>query len=656
MRLAVAKVCILGMALIFSGSVFAKTYTVEDFFKNPKYTQMTVSPNGKYLAALAPAKVKNDIARRNIAIIDLKDRNKSKFVTALEDQDVAGFTWVSNDRLVFFVDADGREALAMYAVDRDGGKIKTLIDPVGKDESKSAAGMPSPGILDILEDDKRHILVSYDKRKIGEPDVYKVNLKNGGMKMVLRNPGKVAGWMVDHDSRIVGGMKQDGLMNHILYRTDEDEEFQTLASFRYDDPKGFTPVALDYDNKTMYVASNKDHNTAAIYTYDPDTRTFGEEMFHHADVDAGGMLMSEKDKKVLAFTYVSDKPRWVGVDEEYTALRKSLEATFPGKQVNITSQDKAENLHVITVSSDTDPGEYYLFWKDEKKLEPLAKRMEWIDPADMSPMKSIKYTSRDGMTIHGYLTLPRDSDGKNLPLIINPHGGPWARDVWGFNSEHQFFAQNGYAVLQMNFRGSTGYGLKHLRAGNREWGNTMQHDITDGVAWAVEQGIADPERICIYGGSYGGYATMAGMTFTPELYKCGVNYVGVTDIALLFKTMPKRWELQRDQMITQVGDPKTEREFLDERSPINHVDKIQAPIFIVHGRRDPRVSIQHATDLKSEMDKHDKSYQWMVKNNEGHGFRKEENRIELYTEMIKFFDKYIGDNSNGQKFAGDATP
>jgi dipeptidyl aminopeptidase/acylaminoacyl peptidase len=303
---------------------------------------------------------------------------------------------------------------------------------------------------------------------------------------------------------------------------------------------------------------------------------------------------------------------------------------------------------VISVSSDVNPGGYFLFSRDKGSLEPLVDRMPWIDAGDMAQLKPIKYTSRDGLTIHGYLTLPKDSEGKNLPLIINPHGGPWARDTWGFNPEHQFFAARGYAVLQMNFRGSTGYGRKHLEASYKKWGREMQNDISDAVAWAVEEGIANEERVCIYGGSYGGYATMAGMTFTPDLYKCGVNYVGVTDVELLFKTMPKRWNLGAETMKAQVGDPETEKEFLAEISPLNHVDQIKAPIFIVHGRKDPRVNIEHATQLKKEMDKHKKAYEWMVKNNEGHGFRKEENRIELYTAMGEFFDKYIGeDGSSG---------
>lgn len=623
--------------------VIAKNnYTVEDFFRNARYSNMQLSPNGKYLAAIAP-----QTNRRNIAIIDLEDRSKSSFITNLNDQDVAGYSWITNDRIIFAVDADGQEALAMYAVDRTGGKIKTLIDPLGKDAGKGV-GLPSPGVLDPLEDEPKYVLISYDARKVGSPDIFKMNIKTGSRKMVERNPGDVQGYMTDHDGKIRMALAQDKLFSEVRYRETEESEWRVLTRYRWDDPNGFAPMAFDYDNQTLFVSSGKDHDTSAIYRYSPSTGEFGEQIFHNPNVDAGGLMFSDKRKKLLGATYYTDKPQWEGMDEQFTRMLKSLEASFPNRTVNISSLTKEEDLAIVTVGSDVAPTEYYKFDVENKKMEFLAASMDWIDPTDMAERRPISYTSRDGLTIHGYLTIPNGSEGKNMPLIINPHGGPWARDTWGFNVEHQFFANRGYAVLQMNFRGSTGYGRKHLESAYKQWGKTMQDDISDAVQWAVDEGIANKERVCIYGGSYGGYATMAGMTSTPDLYKCGINYVGVTDIALLFETMPKRWNLGAEQMKQQVGDPKTESEMLAEASPLNHVENIKAPIFIVHGRKDPRVNIKHATLLRKQMDKHNKAYEWMVKNNEGHGFRKEENRIELYTAMGKFFDKYIGeDGSSG---------
>jgi len=259
----------------------------------------------------------------------------------------------------------------------------------------------------------------------------------------------------------------------------------------------------------------------------------------------------------------------------------------------------------------------------------------------MAEMRHIKFSARDGLEINGYLTLPAGAEAQNLPLILNPHGGPWARDFYGYNSEIQFLANRGYAVLQVNFRGSTGYGTEFLDAGNRQWGLAMQNDLTDGVAWAVNEGIADPERICIYGGSYGGYATMAGLTYTPELYKCGINYVGVTSISLLFKTMPDAWEAGRPQMEWRIGDPKQDKDFLEDRSPLNHIERIQAPLMMAYGKRDARVDLSHALRAEKELKRHEKTYQLMIKIDEGHGFRKYENRMDYYQMMEEFLEKNL---------------
>ncbi|MCW8876145.1 MAG: S9 family peptidase, partial [Kangiellaceae bacterium] len=268
-----------------------------------------------------------------------------------------------------------------------------------------------------------------------------------------------------------------------------------------------------------------------------------------------------------------------------------------------------------------------------------------LKPEFLSEMKPFKFTSRDGLTIHGYLTIPRDSEGKNLPLIVNPHGGPFGvRDSWGYNPEHQFFASRGYATVQVNYRGSGGYGRNFEQAGyGGKWGAEMQHDITDAIKHLVKEGTVDPKKVCIYGASYGGYATMAGLTFTPDLYQCGINYVGVTDVGMLFTTMPKHWEPLKEVMKVQIGDPE-DKELMDRMSPLAHVDKIKAPLMIVHGAKDPRVVKKHATELRSALEDRGielNDDEWIMKLNEGHGFRKEENRIELYQKMEKFLAKHL---------------
>ena len=364
-------------------------------------------------------------------------------------------------------------------------------------------------------------------------------------------------------------------------------------------------------------------------------------LFEHPDVDVGGISISDVTKKPIATGYYTDKPQVHYFDEEWDAQQQGINQALPGTINSFTSVTRDESKTIVTAWNSTQPPKYYLYDRAKSSLEELVASQPWVNPDEMAPMQSVQYTARDGLKINGYLTLPKGSDGKNLPFIINPHGGPQARDGYGYSPETQFLANRGYAVMQINFRGSVGYGMDFVDAGNRQWGLKMQDDITDAVAWAVREGIADPERVCIYGGSYGGYAAMAGLTYTPELYKCGINYVGVTSIPLLFKTLPDAWEAGRPQMEWRIGNPKTDKALLEDRSPINHVEKIKAPLMMAYGKRDARVDLSHATRLERQLKKHKKDYQLMIKIDEGHGFRKYENRMDYYEAMEAFLKKNL---------------
>jgi dipeptidyl aminopeptidase/acylaminoacyl peptidase len=605
---------------------------VELFFKNPRFGGVTLSPDGKYAAALVGAK---DTGRRNLMLVDLADPRKSRFLTNLKETDIQDFFWKGNDRLVFSLDSDGNESRGLYSVDT-GEKplIRVLIDAKKLETGRSA------DTIDELEDSPDEILVQYNQRDVRYPDVYRLNVINSKLTMAARNEGDVIGWFPDRQGVIRGAYKVKGRDQEVLYRSSADAPWQTLSKTTFPEA-GWQPRAMDFDGRTMYISTNVGHDKAAIYKYDPETKTQGELVYKNDKVDAGGLIFSDKEKKLIGVTYNDDKVHRVYTDAAWAALMKGLEDQFPGQEVGISSMTKDEMLMTIAVFSDTDPGSVYLFDRAKNSLKFLVRGRPDIDPKKMSPMKPFEFTTRDGLTVHGYITIPKDAKGP-VPLIVNPHGGPFGvRDNWGFNPEHQFFAQRGYASMQVNYRGSGGYGKTFHDAGFKKWGREMQNDLTDAVKWAIAQGHADASKVCIYGGSYGGYATMAGLTFTPELYKCGVNYVGVVDIPLLFTTMPKYWEPQKDVMKFQIGDPETEKQLLHDASPLNFVQKIQAPIFIVQGGKDPRVVRKHAEYLRSAMDKHDKPYEWLMRENEGHGFRKEENRLELYTRMGDFFAKHL---------------
>jgi dipeptidyl aminopeptidase/acylaminoacyl peptidase len=345
-------------------------------------------------------------------------------------------------------------------------------------------------------------------------------------------------------------------------------------------------------------------------------------------------------------------PEQVYLDERWKGIMAGIDQALPGAINGITSIDEEETVGVVVSYTSQQPPVYYLYDFENNALEWLADSRPWIKAEQMAEIKPIEFTSRDGMTMHGYLTVPKGSDGKNLPLVMHPHGGPEARDGWYFNPAIQFLANRGYAVLQVNFRGSTGFGHEHWKSSKKQWGQTMQNDVTDAVMWAIDQGVADKGRVCIYGGSYGGYATMAGLTFTPDLYQCGINYVGVTDLPLLFKTAPDAWGASMERFKDMVGDPKKEKEFLEEWSPSNHADKIKAPVFMAYGLNDPRVNIRHARVMEDAMEDNNVEFELMVKKDEGHGFRKTENQHDFYGRM----ETFLAENLNPDQEVQQANP
>lgn len=633
--------------LTFTQLVHADTskIPVENFFKNPEFSSLQLSPNGKYIAVISP--VNN---RRNIVVLETDGLKNIRPLTGLTDQDVRGFYWANDRDIIFTLDSDGNEAFSIYKIDtkRKKNNVVKLVGAV-----VGSSGIRSAATVHTLPDDPDHIIVQYNGRKVSAPDLYKLPLdskwsenrdRNSKMEMIARNPGDIQGWILDHDGDVRGAMSLNGLTGKYLYKEKGEEDFRVLREFNVLE-EGMSPLGFDFDNKTMFVVSNEGRDKAAIYKFDPVENKLGELVFAHDTVDVSGLMLSRHRQKLLGVSYFDEYPEEVYFDQETANMMNALQASFVGKRVNITSQSKDESLNIVYVSNDNDPGRYYLYDKSKNSLTYLVPSMEWLKPEQMSHMKPIEFVSRDGLTIKGYLTIPKGSDGKKLPLIVNPHGGPFGvRDYWGFNPEHQFFASRGYATVQVNFRGSGGYGRNFEQAGyGGKWGAEMQNDLTDAVKYLVDSGVADPDKICIYGASYGGYATMAGLTFTPDLYACGVNYVGVTDVGLLFESMPKHWEPQKDIMKIQIGDPE-DTELMKRMSPLAHVDKIKAPLMIVQGAQDPRVVKQHAEDLRDALEDRGITLsddEWIMKHNEGHGFRKEENKIELYTKMEKFLAKYL---------------
>ena len=599
---------------------------LEDFFKNPEKSSFQLSPDGKKIAYMKPWEEGNRMM--NVYIKTIGD-NQEKRITNASNRSLYGYFWLNDDRIAYIQDKGGDENIHIYAVNIDGTNDLDLT-PFENIQAR---------ITDDLDEDPDHMIVSINNRDPRVHDAYRLNVNTGQLSLIAENPGNIMGWMTDNDGKLRIALTSDGVNSSILYREEESDPFLPILTTNF--KVSVSPLFFTFDNKELYVSSNRNRDKSAIYKFDLNTAKETDLIFEHDEVDVSGLIRSKKRKVLTAVSYYTDKRKIHFLDDWREKLQNNLESKLKGVEVAISDISKDETKAIIVTFSDVSRGTYYYYDIEKDELTKLADLSPWLDPNHMSEMKPIKYTSRDGLTINGYLTIPKGSNGKNLPVVVNPHGGPWARDRWGFNPEIQYLANNGYAVFQMNFRGSTGYGREFWEKSFKQWGKTMQDDITDGVQWLIEEGIANPDKIGIYGASYGGYATLAGLTFTPDLYACGVDYVGVSSLFTFMESMPPYWELYRDMMYEMVGHPEKDKELLASSSPLMHVDKIKVPLFIAQGANDPRVKKSESDQIVEALKQKGIDVPYMVKDNEGHGFYNEENRFDFYREMSAFLEKHL---------------
>ncbi len=601
----------------------APKIAMEDFFKNPEKTAFRLSPNGEYFSYLAPWE-----KRLNVFVQKIGADNAIR-ITSEKDRDIAGYLWKGNNRILFLKDTGGDENFQLYGVNIDGNDLKglTVFEKVRTE------------LIDDLKDVEGEIIVGLNKRNPQVFDPFRLNVVTGEMAQLAENPGNIVSWMTDHDGKLRLATTSDGVNQTILYRETEKDKFKPVLTTSFKET--MSPQLFTFDNKMLYALSNLGRDKNALVKFDPATGKETEVLFETQEADIEGIDYSRKDKKLLSVSWTTDLEKEHFFDKDTESMKKKLDEKLPGYHVAIGSTNLAEDKFMVRTYSDKTRGAYYMFNKVSGDLKKLADLSPWLNEKDLCDMKPISYKSRDGLAIQGYLTLPKGYDPKNLPVVINPHGGPWARDYWGFNPEVQFLANNGYAVLQMNFRGSTGFGKAFWESSFKQWGRTMQDDISDGVKWLTDQGIADPKRVAIYGGSYGGYATLAGLTLTPDLYAAGVDYVGVSNMFTFMKTIPPYWKPMLDMFYEMVGNPKTDSLKLAEVSPAFLVDKIKAPIFVAQGANDPRVNKAESDQIVDALKKRGIAVEYMVKDNEGHGFHNEENRFDFYRSMLAFLDKHL---------------
>jgi dipeptidyl aminopeptidase/acylaminoacyl peptidase len=542
-------------------------------------TNYQISPDGTYLSFLAPYH-----NRLNI-FVQKRGTGKATRITSVIDRDIRNYVWKNNNQLVYFRATNGDENAHLFSVDRQGQIVRDLTPFAGVRIK----------LADELKDDNQEMLIGMNKRDKKVFDIYRINVISGDMKMVLQNPGNIVDVLADHTGNVRVAIATEGTYRSVLYRDTESVPFKKLLTTNFKDD--FSPVLFSFDNKFLYALSNVNRDKKALVAYDPQNMKETAVLFEHSEFDAGGLSHSRKRKVVTAASYTSWKKERFFLDDQFQKMVERLEKMLSGYEVIIADHTKNEDLFIVRTYSDRSLGAYYLYDTTNNTLTKLADISPWLPEDKLAPMKPITYTSRDGLTIHGYLTVPNGVTPKNISVVVNPHGGPWARDSWGYNPEVQFLANRGYAVFQVNFRGSTGYGKNFWQRSFKQWGKTMQDDVSDGVAWLIEQDIADPKRIAIYGGSYGGYATLAGLAFTPDLYACGVDYVGVSNLFTFLKTIPAYWKLELEILYAQVSNPEKDKKLFEEESPVFHVDKIKAPLFIAQGRNDPRVNINESDQM-----------------------------------------------------------
>lgn len=638
-RMALPAILALGLAPL-AGAADAPPPLLdrELFFGNPEIAGAQISPDGQYVAFLKPWK-----DTRNIYVKKTGEAfDKARLVTTETKRPIPGFFFSRDSKLILYVkDKDGDENFNVWAVDPSAPNAAGSEAPASRNltDAKGARAF----IYALPKRSADTIYVGLNDRDAAWHDVYKVTISTGQRELVRKNTDRIAGWAFDLEGRL-----------RLAERTTDTGDTEVLQVL----PDGYKTVytcnvfetcdtgRFHKDGRRVHMQTNKgDVDLTRLVLLDPET---GKEELIESDpmnrVDFGGAIFAEATDDLVGTSYEDERVRLYFRDKGWEADYKLLQGKFPGKDIALGSSTADDRVMLITVSSDTDPGERYIFDRNTKKLELQYKVRERIPREHMASMKPVRYPSSDGLEIPAFLTLPKGAAAKNLPTIVLPHGGPWARDSWGFNNLAQFMANRGYAVLQPNFRGSTGYGKKFLNAGNKQWGDKMQDDVTWGVKYLVAQGIADPRRTGIMGGSYGGYATLAGVAFTPDLYGAAVAIVAPSNLITLLDSIPPYWEAGRIIFYERMGNPKTAdgKAQLMRQSPLNSAQKIKTPLLVVQGANDPRVKKAESEQIVIALRDRGFPVEYILAPDEGHGFQRPVNNMALWAASEKFFAKHLG--------------
>lgn len=615
------------LVLLVPAAAAAESVPLGDFFKDPEFTSVSLSPTGEFMTVSVPQGDRTVLAAFKVSDMSLVgkwDYGERKHIEQVR--------WVNDRRFLMYVTRkvgrfDARVGTAdLYATDVDG---------------KNRADIPNGGtyqIVDTLDDDPRSILV---QRSVDSAFLFKLDVYSGRVITVATAPLRFGGFLVDHEGKLRYAVGQQETGETVTLRRDGDR-WTTVHTAKLGDPMRY-PLGFDAENKRVLFSVSDEGEPSRLVLVDPETREESP-VASNPRVDPAGYLVSSDQRHLLAVEYDDGLPgyEFVAADHPEAKAYAGLVNAFPDHAVRFHGTSRDGRYILLRAFSDIDPGTYYLFDRQTGSAQFLLSRMSWIKPEQMAEMTPISFKARDGVEVHGYLTLPPGSEGKRVPLILNPHGGPHGpRDRWGFNPEVQFLANRGYAVLQVNFRGSGGYGSGFERKGYRNWGTTMINDMTDAVDWAVARGYADPDRLCTYGASYGGYAALQSVVREPEKYRCAIGYVGVYSLPLMTTDgdIPQS-ESGRSYLNRVLPESLAEQQ---AQSPAFNVERIRVPVMLVQGGKDERVPISQYNLLKRRLEQAGRPpEQTLVKPKEGHGFYDYDNQVELYTAMEAFLAKHLG--------------
>ncbi|CAM3770663.1 S9 family peptidase [Mucilaginibacter galii] len=594
---------------------------IREFFKTPEKSFFKISPDGKYLSYLRPYKDK-----QNLFVQSLAD-GKERMATSFTENAVRDYFWTYNNQLVFNQDVTDMDSVKMYAIDVNSLKIRTLLNAPPKTRIR---------LLNRLRKQPDVITLTMNKRDLSTFDVYRLNIQTNALSLYISNPGNITEWYPDNDGKIRLAKASDGVDESILYRMNENAPFKPIIKNNFKNK--VDPVAIAGGGSSFYALSNVGRDKTALVQINAETGKEEKVIYAGSKADILEVGYSRNKQRLEYAGWEDSKPHKHFLNDSAKQMYTDLKSKLKGGVIKFVERDTAERKYIIGTYTDRNPGTFYLYEPYNKGKLTQLSNLNGLKPEELCAMQPVAFKASDGMLINGYLTLPLGDKKENLPVVVMPHDGPWGRNYWGYSAEVQFLANRGYAVFQINYRGSTGYGKAFHGAGFKQVGGKIQSDISDGVQWLISQKIANPKKVALMGARFGGFSALYGLSFHPQLYNCAVVQYGLINFFTYLKDVPPFFKPRLQMTYEMVGNPETDANQFRAISPVFHADKIKAPLLIFQGAKDPRANISELNQFVRELQKNNVQVKYVLKDNERSFFKSEHNRMEMYGEIEKFLN------------------